>query len=70
LGLIPLLLKEMVAVLKYAFSPHKLTVGNAKLLQKIHEETGLSFIVETDRKFNPSKTSNKKEKNRKVGNKN
>jgi hypothetical protein len=56
------LISQVVAALKYVFSPHNLTVEDAQLLQKFHEKTGIRFVVETDRKFNPLKTSNKKEK--------
>jgi hypothetical protein len=70
LGLIALTLKKIAVVLKYFFFPHNLTVGDAKLLKKVHEETGIPFVIDTDRKFRPPNTSNKEEKNRKVGNKN
>jgi len=44
-----LMIQSLVAILKYLFAPHKLTIGDGRRLKDIHERIGFSFPLKSER---------------------
>ena len=44
-----LMIQSLVAILKYLFAPHKLTIADGRRLKDIHESTGFYFPLKSER---------------------